>query len=436
MFVQLQKEFLGKKPGERIDVDKEHAEKLIELGVASPVTDDLITPAVSKAIEGAFGKFTEALNGVIDSSLKQFANAQTFPKKHAIPAIFGDGGEGDKNHNFADWLLAVRRNDSKYLAEKYDSHMVDGVEGKTAMATTSGAAGGYTVPVEFMPRLLEAAAEAGIARSRATIVPMTSRSIQVPYLDITNAPTAGQTAFYGGLIAQWTEEASTLNETEPTFRQLELIAHELSGYSVMSNTLLQDNAIGLEAVLVKLFGGAIGWFEDYAFIAGDGVGKPLGALSGGAAVEIERQTASQFTIQDAGKMLGSMLPSWNKKTTTWVVHPTVVQQVMQMVSAAAGVGWLDNLRDDLPMQLLGIPVCISEKMQPLNTDKDVALIDWQHYLIGDRQQVEIAYSEHFKFTNNQATWRFVARVDGQPWLRQYVTAADASTKLSPYVWLS
>ena len=34
MFVQLQKDCHAKKPGKRIDVDKEHAEKFIELGVA------------------------------------------------------------------------------------------------------------------------------------------------------------------------------------------------------------------------------------------------------------------------------------------------------------------------------------------------------------------------------------------------------------------
>ncbi len=88
------------------------------------------------------------------------------------------------------------------------------------------------------------------------------------------------------------------------------------------------------------------------------------------------------------------------------------------------------------MQLMGIPIAVSEKMQPLGTAKDVALVDFQHYLIGDRQQVDIAYSEHYKFTNNQATWRFVARVDGQPWLRQYVTGQDGSTQLSPYVYLT
>ena len=45
-------------------------------------------------------------------------------------------------------------------------------------------------------------------------MPMTSRSIQVPYLDVTNAPTAGDTAFFGAVVARWAEEASTLNETE------------------------------------------------------------------------------------------------------------------------------------------------------------------------------------------------------------------------------
>jgi hypothetical protein len=46
MFVQLQKEFLGRKPGERIDVSESDANALIAQQLATPVTDDLITPAV------------------------------------------------------------------------------------------------------------------------------------------------------------------------------------------------------------------------------------------------------------------------------------------------------------------------------------------------------------------------------------------------------
>jgi HK97 family phage major capsid protein len=79
---------------------------------------------------------------------------------------------------------------------------------------------------------------------------------------------------------RWTEEATTLNETEPTLKQIKLVNHELSGYSKVSNTLLADaQAVGLDALLMQLFSRAIAWYEDYAFLRGNGVGKPLGVLS-------------------------------------------------------------------------------------------------------------------------------------------------------------
>lgn len=206
----------------------------------------------------------------------------------------------------------------------------------------------------------------------------------------------------------------------------------------ISNQLLNDSAVGLEALLVRLFGGAIAWFEDYAFLRGDGVGKPLGAVGGAAthAKSITRANANQFVLADAGKMLGALLPGWSPRTTCWVISPTVLQQVVQMVSSAAGVGWLDNLRDQVPMRLLGLPLMISEKLPALGTAKDVVLCDFAQYLIGDRQQIEIAYSEHVAFTSNQGVWRFVCRVDGQPWLRSTVTLSDASSTVSPFVYLS
>ena len=88
------------------------------------------------------------------------------------------------------------------------------------------------------------------------------------------------------------------------------------------------------------------------------------------------------------------------------------------------------------MVLFGIPVMVTEKLPALNTLGDVLLLDLQHYLIGDRQQVEITYSDHVAFLNNQGAWRFVSRVDGQPWVRSAVTLADATNTLSPFVGLA
>ena len=48
MFVQLTKDVLGRKTGERIDMAEAEANELVKSGLA--ITDDLITPAVSKAL--------------------------------------------------------------------------------------------------------------------------------------------------------------------------------------------------------------------------------------------------------------------------------------------------------------------------------------------------------------------------------------------------
>jgi HK97 family phage major capsid protein len=53
---------------------------------------------------------------------------------------------------------------------------------------------------------------------------------------------------------------------------------------VSSNVLLQDSVIGLEKFLMTLFAKAIAWFEEHAFLQGNGVGKPQGMLGCSAAL--------------------------------------------------------------------------------------------------------------------------------------------------------
>jgi HK97 family phage major capsid protein len=92
-----------------------------------------------------------------------------------------------------------------------------------AAATQTGTTGGFLVPTEFMARLLALVTENSVVRPRATIIPQSGRSTQVPALDVTTVPTAGDTAFLGGVVARWTEEAATLNETEPALKQIEVL---------------------------------------------------------------------------------------------------------------------------------------------------------------------------------------------------------------------
>jgi len=439
MFIRLKQAYFGRQPGEQVDVDEAHAKSLVAQGIAEEVKEDPIAPIIAKSLEGLMANLTQGLNGAVESALKQFAQAQTLSRKNQRPRIFGAEGNGDPKHTFGAFLLAVRNRDIKALEEMGSRFCEwESTSQKAAMSTQTGTTGGYLVPTQHYHQLMALVTEMSILRPRATVIPMSGRTVQIPALDVTTAPTAGDTAFLGGVVGRWTEEATTLNQTEPALKQVELTNYELSGYSKLSNTLTQDAGIGLEAFLFQLFSRAIAWYEDYAFLRGNGVAKPLGVLSWAGLISVTRSAASAFALADAAGMLARLLPGWTRKSTVWAVHPTVLAKLLTMSESGTGSDLvITNPGSGLAsMSLFGIPVEISAKLPALNTLGDVLLIDAQHYLIGDRQQVEIAFSEHVGFTTNQTFWRFVSRVGGMPWLRDKVTLADASSTLAPFVGLA
>ena len=437
MFVQLLKEWKGQPAGERIDVADDYADLLVGQGLAQKIPDNPLDALVARSLEQATGKWAASMDQVISLTLKKFQDAQSQAKKHAVPLIFGENGDGDPKKNFGDWAAAVARDDRAYLEKHYGSTRID-YTGKAALAEASGVTGGYVVPPEFAQQLLALAEEQAIVRSRAFVQPMASATLMFPYLDVTTVQTAGTSPFFGGIIFNWTEEAQTRTETEPQFKMLELKAHELSGYTVSSNVLLQDAAFGLEKFLFAVFARALAWYEDYAFLQGNGVGKPIGMLKANANLTVNRQTGGTFTFQDAAKMVSRLLPS-SMNNAIWVLHPYALQPLVQLADSSGRIVWVPNIggaQDKIPGTLFGRPVLISEKVPTLGNTGDVNLLDPSLYVIGDRMQIEIAASQHVNFLKNQMTWRVVERVDGQPWLDKVVTLQDGTTTVSPFVSLN
>jgi HK97 family phage major capsid protein len=442
MFVELLKDFLGRKVGEKIHVSQEESQSLIAAGIAKAVEGDPITPMISRAMESALGGFTKGLDAIINETVKKFADAQKLSHKNAVPAIFGQGGQGDPKKNFGDWCLAVARKDRHYLEKHYGSQFVD-YSGKAALAEASGTTGGYTVPPDFMEQLMTIVAENAFIRPRAFVTPMGSASMFVPYLDITTAPaSAGVSPFFGGVQMYWTAEAQQRQETEPAFKQMELKAWELSGYTISSNVLLQDSIIGLEMFLMNLFGMSIAWYEEYAFLQGNGVGKPQGMVTCPAAITSgpnsgARTGSNLVQFADIAWMWSKLLPhSWGN--AIWAFSPTVVPQLLQLKDGASRAIFISidqGITKTPSWSLLGRPAFPTEKLPALGTAGDIILIDPALYVIGDRMQIEIAASEHVNFLKNQMTWRVVERVDGQPWLEKPITLQDTSSQVSPFVVL-
>jgi HK97 family phage major capsid protein len=329
---------------------------------------------------------------------------------------------------------------------------------KTALAEGSGQTGGYVIPPQFQNELMTIAAEDGFIEQRAKVIPMNTRSVQWPMLDITTKQATGTTPYFGGILAQWQPEAVSINETEPQFKQSEWVAWDLVLYTVSSNQLLADNGIGLDALLTQLFGQAITWYKEFAYLQGTGTGStmPLGVLNAPATLLQKRAVANRFLMSDAAAMMSHLqIRSWDD--ACWIMHQSVLPQLIMMQDAAAAnqtqlanvpagnrLSWLTPYGDGekgpaamkLPNAFLnGLPIFFTEKTVQLGTTGDVLLVDWSRYIIGMRLDLQIDVSPHFLFRNNQLAWRVIARCDGKPWLNNFITD-QTGFQVSPFISLS
>lgn len=374
----------------------------------------------------------DAANKAADAALKAYLEkmaAATPPEKvGAAMTLENAPKDGSGTKSLGNFLLCVATRNEKRLREVYGA-------ARTAMAEDAGATGGYLVPAQFLPKLMQVVAEKGVVRSHGAFVqPMAGRDLDIPYLKQSTANSAGNTNFFGGVVASWTEEAGDKTEKEPTIGQMKLVAHELSGYTLASNMLMADNAVGLEALLVQLFGGAIGWYEDYAFLQGNGVGKPLGIYNSPAAIEQTRSSDGHFVAADVGAMMAQFLPSsWGKGV--WFMNPTVIPDLIDLRNTGNYPLVTMGIGGPLNQTLMGMPIVFTEKLGVLGADFSVLLADLSYYVIGDKGQISIDSSADYKFINNQTTWRFVQHVDGQPWIDGPIYLSDGSKKVSPFVYL-
>jgi HK97 family phage major capsid protein len=342
-------------------------------------------------------------------------------------------------------------------------HKIFGDDGqvlKTALAESqSGQTGGYVVPPAFLEQLQYLQIENTFLRPRAFKQPMSTLTLTIPSLDMTTAQSAGTTPVLGGVKATWTAEAATRAESEPKFRQTELKAHELSFYAVASNTFLADQAVGLDSLLTQIFAWAIGWYTEYAYLQGTGVGQPLGILNCPATLQVTRETASQLHMADVMAMYSKLyyMLRGNTDTVFWAAHPSCIPNILRFndeTASSTGVStgrfaWIDHqqgMREAVPESggmgaqgfgtLLGHPLFITEKLPALGTTGCFCLIDGGKYVLGDRMDTAVDISPHVNFLTNQTVWRVVWRGDGQPWLNSSVTLADGTYTVSPFVTLT
>ncbi len=355
----------------------------------------------------------------------------------------GKGPDGDWNR-FGEWCKAVYRADRNRgldprlsncagisdERQKTTGHYREGVDSE----------GGFLVPDEYLAQLLELSIEDAVVRPLATIFPMATDSLKIPKV----VETSHASSLFGGVVAYWTEEQGTKVASKSAFGQVNLRAKKLTGLTYASDELLSDSAIPMESLLLRQFASAIGWYEDNAFFNGSGVGSPLGILNSGCLISQgyeTGQTADTVWFENIVKMYSRMFPG-SRNRAVWVASPDVLPQILSM-SITAGFGGHaiyvsqeSGAAKTPPMTILGRPVYWTEHCQKVGDVGDIYFIDFSQYLIGDKQDLTIDSSIHASFTTDETCWRFVKRMDGQPWLDSAITPQNGQPTMGPFVALA
>ena len=308
-----------------------------------------------------------------------------------------------------------------------------------ALGESFGDAGGFLVPEEFRQDLMMLGLEQSVIRPRAMTIPMASNTLRVPSI----RDTSHASNVFGGVSASWSAEASDVSSTtnQPTFGQVVLNANKLTGYTRVSNELVQDSALAVDALLTRMFGQAIGYFEDDAFFNGTGAGQPTGILNSDALIEVAKETgqpASTILKENLDKMYSRMLPS-SLGNAVWIAHNDTFPQLAslsQAVGTGGGPVWVSNVAGGAPNSIYGRPLIFSEKAQTLGTKGDIYFVDLSYYLIGDRQALTTSASAHVNFTTMETVFLFTERLDGRCWLDSALTPRNGSNTVSPIVALA
>ena len=270
----------------------------------------------------------------------------------------------------------------EFYQKVYASSLGRGVDARLVetrnLGENFGDAGGFLVPEEFRPDLMQMNLESSVVRPRAFTMPMASSTIRIPAV----RDTSHASNVFGGVSASWGSEGEDISSStnQPSFGQVRLDAHKLTGYSVISNELVQDSAIAVETVLNRMFGQALAYFEDVAFISGTGAGQPQGILNSDCLISVAKETGQAATTilkENLDKMYSRMLPS-SLGNAVWIAHNDTFPQLAslsQAVGTGGGPVWVSNMAGGPPNSIYGRPIIFTEKAQTVGTAGDLMFVD-------------------------------------------------------------
>jgi len=272
---------------------------------------------------------------------------------------------------------------------------------------------------------------------------MKSTMVKIPYV---NGFDESGNLVYGGIQWKWLDELATKTETRPKFGQISLELKKVAGLAYASDEILEDSPMSMENILRNGFRDGLNFALNRVFIRGTGAGQPLGILNAPCLVSVAAETGQATDTVVYENILKMYSRIFSLSSAVWMANSNLLPQLATM-SLSVGTGgapvWLPaGGASGKPYDtLMGKPLIWSKHCSTLGTVGDIILADWSQYLVGTKagqgSDGKFDTSIHLKFDADQTCFRFVFRIDGQPWWPAVYTPPQAtSDTMSPFVVLA
>ena len=323
-----------------------------------------------------------------------------------------------------------------------DQRLIQNAAASTYGSEGVGADGGFAVPPEWRSEIMKMVDAEGSLLGMCDQQTVTGNTITFP-IDET---TAHQTT--GGILAYWDTEAAAMTQSKPALKELTLKLNRLTALVPVTDELLEDSS-AMSSYITGKAGEKLAFKVNDAIVNGTGVGQPLGIMNAPCRVSVAKIT-SQVAATIHGKNIAAMvarLPAGSFGRSVWLANQDTLPQIMALgfnvtdgttTNAGAGAVWMTpgQLQGGSPYgNILGRPVIITEACAALGTVGDLILADMSKYLAVVKGALKSDVSIHLWFDQGISAFRFVLRMNGQPWLSAAIARKNGSNTLSHFITL-
>jgi HK97 family phage major capsid protein len=283
-------------------------------------------------------------------------------------------------------------------------HLLSEEEFRVLSKGASG--GGFLVPTEVSEMIIAAARAAGQVAQLANEVVSNGGET----LNMSLAGTHG--------TAGWVAESGSYTASDETITQQALNAFKAATKIIVSEELLLDQAVDLDAYLAFELGSRIGALQESAFCVGDGSGKPLGLVHASSPYAVVNAATGSSVIYKAADLQAVYLalPAGYRGNASWLVNADDFGKLAGTTDSAGSLAF-PSLHFD-PPSIFGRPVFVSGDLPaPAASAKSLVFADFKRaYGVRRVNSVEMQRQDELHSDVGQVGYRARNRVDGRPLL--------------------